>query len=126
MSIQRTILIALAAGSIATAGFSSPSPVRSDVPAALVKEAKVTLADARATALAQVPGGKVKSEELEREHGKLIYSFDIVVAGKPGVDEVNVNAIDGKIVDKSHESAKTEKAEERKEHHHKTPPRHKG
>ncbi|PYP64111.1 MAG: hypothetical protein DMD26_13745, partial [Gemmatimonadetes bacterium] len=35
--------------------------------AALRKEAKIAEADARKTALAAVPGGKVQSHELERE-----------------------------------------------------------
>jgi len=53
----------------------------------------------------------VKSEELEREHGKLIYSYDITVPGKTGIDEVNVNAIDGTVVAKQHETPKSEKKE---------------
>ena len=77
----------------------------------LQKEAKVSEADARATALKEVPNGTVKSVELECEKGKLIYSYDITVAGKTGVEEVNVNAIDGTVVGKKHESAKTEKKE---------------
>jgi uncharacterized membrane protein YkoI len=83
--------------------------------AMLQKEAKISEADARATALKEVPNGTVKSEELEREHGKLIYSYDISVAGKSGVQEVNVNAIDGTVVANEHESAKTEKKEAAKE-----------
>ena len=79
--------------------------------AALQKEAKISEATARATALNEVPNGVVKSSELEREKGKLIYSFDITVPGKTGIDEVNVNAIDGTVVDKQHESPKTEKKE---------------
>ena len=63
----------------------------------------------------EVPNGTVKSSELEREHGKLIYSFDITVPGKTGIDEVNVNAIDGSVVAKAHESPKTEKKEAAKE-----------
>ena len=82
---------------------------------ALQKEAKITEAAARATALQQVPNGTVKSNELEREHGKLIYSYDITVPGKTGIEEVNVNAIDGTVVAKQHESPKTEKAEAAKE-----------
>ena len=31
--------------------------------------------------------------------------------GKSGIEEVNVNAIDGSVVGKEHESAKTEKKE---------------
>jgi hypothetical protein len=86
--------------------------VRTDVPASLAKQAKITLETARATALAKVPGGEVRSEELEKEHGKLIYSFDIEVAGTPGVTEVNVSAIDGKVLAVEHETAKKEASEE--------------
>lgn len=139
MNIKRNLLIALAAGSLATAGFAATPQTqatttttqttttqqtapKSDVPAALAKKAKVSLDAARATALAEVPNGTVKSEELEREHGKLIYSFDIEVPGKTGVEEVNVNAIDGKVVNKKHESAKTESREKKMEHRHSTAP----
>jgi uncharacterized membrane protein YkoI len=79
--------------------------------AALEKEAKISEATARATALAQVPNGTVKSSELEREKGKLIYSYDITVPGKTGIEEVNVNAIDGTVVGKEHETPKSEKKE---------------
>jgi uncharacterized membrane protein YkoI len=79
--------------------------------AALQKEAKISEATARATALREVPNGSIKSSELERENGKLIYSFDITVPGKTGIDEVNVNAIDGSVVAKQHETPKTEKKE---------------
>ena len=89
--------------------------MKRETQADLQKEAKISEADARAIALKQVPNGTVKSEELEREHGKLIYSYDISVAGKSGIDEVNVNAIDGSVVAKSHESPKTEKKEARQE-----------
>ena len=85
-------------------------------PAALQAEAKVSEATARATALKQVPtGSSVKKFELEREGGKLIYSYDITVPGKTGIDEVAVNAIDGSIVAKEHETPKQEKAEAAKE-----------
>jgi uncharacterized membrane protein YkoI len=79
--------------------------------ATLMKEAKVSEATARATALAQVPNGSVKSSEIERENGKLIYSFDITVPGKTGIEEVNVNAIDGSVVAHEHETPKSEKKE---------------
>jgi hypothetical protein len=135
MNIKRNLLIALTAGSLATAGFAATAPqapaatptpaqaetqgaVKSDVPAALAKKAKISLDAARTTALAQVPNGTVKSEELEREHGKLIYSFDIQVPGKSGIEEVNVNAIDGKVVNKKHEGAKTEAREKKMDRMH--------
>jgi uncharacterized membrane protein YkoI len=90
--------------------------MKKETQADLQKEAKISESDARATALKQVANGTVKSVELEREKGKLIYSYDITVAGKSGVEEVNVNAIDGSVVGKPmHESAKTEKKEAKQE-----------
>ena len=83
--------------------------------AALRKQAKIAEADARKTALAAVPGGKVQSHELEREKGKLIYSYDIKVAGKSGIEEVNVDAMTGEIVAHEHEDAKTEAKEKKAE-----------
>ena len=83
--------------------------------AKLKAEAKVSEADAIATALKEVPDGKIESAEIERESGKLIYSFDIKAAGKSGVEEVNVDASTGTVVKKEHESAKAEKAEMKKE-----------
>lgn len=83
--------------------------------AALQKEAKISEETARATALKEVPNGTIKSSELEREKGKLIYSFDISVPGKTGIEEINVNAIDGSVVAREHETPKTEKTEAAKE-----------
>jgi uncharacterized membrane protein YkoI len=104
-------MIALTAGALMTgASFAATAP-KSDVPAQLAKQAKITLDAARATALAKVPNGTVKSEELEREHGKLIYSFDIAVPGKSGIEEVNVSAVTGQVLVKKHESPLAEKNE---------------
>ena len=83
--------------------------------AALRKEAKIAESDARKTALAAVPNGKVQSHELERENGRLIYSYDIKVAGKSGVEEVNVDAKTGEIVAHEHENAKAEAREKKAE-----------
>jgi len=80
-----------------------------------VSDAKVTMKAARATALARVPGGKVQAAELEREHGKLVYSFDIRVPGKPGIEEVQVDAMKGDVVSQVHETAKAERKEARAE-----------
>ena len=55
---------------------------------ALKAQAKVTEAKAQKTALAKVPGGLIKSSELERERGKLIWSFDIAVPKSRNVTEV--------------------------------------
>lgn len=78
---------------------------------ALLKEAKVTEAAARVEALKHVPGGVVKEHELEKEDGKLIWSYDITVAGKSGIEEVHVDAITGKMLKHEHETPKDEKKE---------------
>ena len=114
--VMAFLVAALTAGSLLGAEAQIKPPARSDVPADLAKQAKISLEKARATALAKVPHGEVRSEELEKEHGKLIYSFDIAVPGKSGIQEVNVNAITGKVLGVHHESAKDEKKEEAKEH----------
>jgi uncharacterized membrane protein YkoI len=89
---------------------------------AMQKEAKITMVRARGRALAKVPG-TILSSELEREHGKLIYSFDIKTK-KPGVTEVNVDAITGKIIAVSQETPKKEAAEKKQEAKEKSSTRH--
>jgi hypothetical protein len=76
--------------------------------AALSKEAKITIEEAQKTALAKEPG-KIKSKELEREKGRLIYSFDIKTAD--GIHEVNIDAMTGEVVEDSVESAAAEAKE---------------
>ena len=103
----------LAGALLAAVAFAqTPAPKRVATPD-LAREARIALPAARATALAAVPGGRVQSEELEREKGRLIYSFDLKVGKKPGVEEVAVDAMTGKLIERKHESAKAEKAEAR-------------
>lgn len=90
---------------------SSLGAQKSGKPNPLLKEAKITEAAARQTALAKVPGGKVTESELEKEDGKLVWSFDIKVAGKSGIEEVQVDAITGEVVAVEHESPEDEKKE---------------
>ena len=81
--------------------------------AKLARQAKITKEQAQEIALKRAPG-TVESGELEREHGKLVYSFDIRNS-KGTIDEVQVSAINGKIVRVEHENRKQEEAEKRKE-----------
>lgn len=78
---------------------------------ALRAEAKIKEDSARKVALAQVPNGKVTKHELERENGKVVYSYDIKVQGKTGRDEVLVDAVTGAVVSNTHESPAAEKKE---------------
>jgi len=72
---------------------------------------KIKEAQARVTALARVPNSAVKAEELEHEGGRWIYSYDLTVPGKSGIDEVNVDANTGKVVAVQHEGPKAEAKE---------------
>lgn len=92
-------------------GVAIAQQAKPETQAALMREAKISKTTATRTALGLVKGGKVRSSELEREHGKLIYSFDIKVTGKSGIEEVNVDAITGKVVAHEHETPKAEKKE---------------
>jgi len=86
-------------------------PAQIQVPADLAARAKISLDSAKAVALARVPGGTISGGELEDEGGQLIYSFDIAVAGQPGVEEVWVDAIAGDVISVEHEGPAKEAAE---------------
>ncbi|MEA3146032.1 MAG: hypothetical protein QOI53_1499 [Verrucomicrobiota bacterium] len=64
----------------------------------LLKRAKITEAQARNTALAKVVNGTVRSSELEREKGRLIWSFDIATPQTQNITEIQVDAKTGKTV----------------------------
>ena len=98
------LVVIIGSAMLATASVAADDPK-------LVAEAKIKETEARATALAQVRNGTVRSEELEREHGHLIYSYDIEVPGKSGIDEVNVDAMTGKVIARTHEGPKAERKE---------------
>ena len=112
MRIIRFATFAFLAVAATTAGAQAPRHHRKvETQAELQKEAKMTMADARAMALRTVPSSAVQAGEIEREGGKLIYSFDMKVAGKSGIDEVNIDAMTGKLVSHQHETPKDERAE---------------
>ncbi|MCY7379326.1 MAG: PepSY domain-containing protein [Gemmatimonadaceae bacterium] len=102
------IIVALPAVTQAQAGKTASAH---ETMAQLKAEAKVSSNTARATALALVPQGKVKSGELERENGRLLYSFDIATKGKSGIDEVQIDAITGAVLSNTHETPAMERAE---------------
>ena len=64
----------------------------------LSSQATVSREQAQATALAKAPGGTVKEAELEKEHGRLIWSFDIAIPGSRDITEVQVDARTGEVV----------------------------
>ena len=100
---EKSIAAFIAAAALAAGAFAATTAAKP----------KITMDQARAIALKKAPG-KVKSAELENEHGKLIYSFDIATSAKD-VTEVNVDALNGKIVAVQHENAAKEAAEQKQE-----------
>ncbi len=73
--------------------------------------AKISRADAERTALARVPNGVVKEGELEKENGRLIWSFDIATPGSKDITEVHVDAMTGEVIATEKETEAHEKAE---------------
>ena len=116
--MNRTLIIgslitALAAAAASSAGTEcSIHPQKGATNAQLTGLAKVSRADAEKTALAGVKSPATVAEaELESEHGCLVWSLDLKVTGKTGVQEVQVDAGTGKMLSQKHESAAQESTE---------------
>ena len=77
--------------------------------AAGIQKKKIGMKRATEIALKRVHG-TIKSKELEHEHGRWIYSFDIQTH-KHKITEVNVDAYTGKIVAVDVENAAKESKE---------------
>ena len=77
----------------------------------LLKQARVTKHQAKRIALARVKGGTIKSVELEKESGMLIWSIDVAQPGKKDITDVWVDATTGKITAVEVETPAIEKKE---------------
>jgi hypothetical protein len=86
-----------------------------EAPDSLRALATVSLDSASKLALARVPTGTIAKVELERENNALIWSFDIQVPGKTGIDEVAVNALTGAVGATEHETPAAEAREARED-----------
>ena len=135
MSRMKPVLLALSALSLtavatshaaaqATGTSASPRRSTSSQPAVprmkeekkgLLAQATVTPDSARALALREVPNGRIRESEIEQEKGTLVYSFDIKVAGKSGIEEVLIDAKSGAVVAHEHEGPKAEASERAQE-----------
>jgi len=80
----------------------------------LKKKVKITQADAEKAAIKAVGvnGAKVDDSELEIEQGFLIYSVDVKVAGKKGLEEIWIDAGNGKVLMQRHETDEDEEDED--------------
>jgi uncharacterized membrane protein YkoI len=77
----------------------------------LQAQAKISKEQAQQIALTKAPGGTVKEGELEKEKGKLIWSFDIATPGSKDITEVGVDAITGEVVSVEKETPEQQKKE---------------
>ena len=84
-------------------------------PAKLEAQAKITKAEAQKIALDKVPNGTIKEGELEKEKGKLLWSFDIATPGTKDITEVQVDAMTGAIIDISKETVADQEKEKKED-----------
>jgi uncharacterized membrane protein YkoI len=79
--------------------------------AKLAAKARISKDNAEKTALAKVPNGTIKEAEIEKEKGKLQWSFDVVTPDTKDITEVNVDAMTGDVISVEKESAESEAKE---------------
>ncbi len=103
MKIKSLLLLlqAIALAAAFSLGCATPTP-------------KITRVEAEKVALARVPNGAIKEGELEKEHGRLIWSFDIAVPGTKEISEVHVDAQTGDVVNVEKETPADEAKEKKK------------
>jgi uncharacterized membrane protein YkoI len=107
------IVCALAVGLLA--GCETEKHEHHGKQANLEAQAKITRAQAEQIAMSKVPGATIKEGELEKENGKLIWSFDMATPGTKDVTEVNIDAITGAVIAVDKETAADEAKEKKKE-----------
>ena len=99
-------LAAVLVAAAATQGAAQRPSYTREVPARLLRQAKVSEDSAfkiASSRFAGVANRQVQAVELEMENGKLIWSWEFKFPGMPGVYECNVSATDGSIVGVEHE-----------------------
>jgi uncharacterized membrane protein YkoI len=117
MKSRRLICTLLALG-LLTAGVVTPvvaADKQAKQQAKLEAKAKIKQPEAEKIALAKVKDGKVVEAEIEKEHGKLIWSFDIATPGTKNITEVQVDAKTGKVVSVETETPADQEKEKKKE-----------
>jgi uncharacterized membrane protein YkoI len=82
---------------------------------ATTQSPRLSQSAAETIALTRAPGGTVKESELEKERGRLVWSFDIATPGTDIITEVQVDAATGEIVSVEKESPAQQAAEKKKD-----------
>ena len=102
--MRPTPLVAAGLITLVASSARAQATYKRDLPDSLVAKAKISESAAAATAMKRFPKGAIQSVELEREDGHLKFSYDLATPGKPGIDEVDVDALTGKIIAVAHET----------------------
>jgi uncharacterized membrane protein YkoI len=110
----KTVLCA-ALSAVALAGGLLSCATEAEKEAKLQAESKISRAEAEKIALTKVPGGTIKEGEIEKEKGKLIWSFDIATPGTADITEVQVSALNGEVVSVEKESPAQQAKEKAKD-----------
>jgi len=92
-------------------GFAAATFAAQPSEAELMKQAKITKAEAEQIALAKVSHGIVKSAEIEKEKGHLVWSFDIAQPDTHDITECLIDAKTGKIISTQTESPRDQAKE---------------
>ncbi len=108
---RATPFLAIACALLLTGTAASAQATMKEEKPGLLAKAKITPDSARKLAIGRVKNGTIAEEEIEMENGKLVFSFDITVQGRTGVDEVLIDARTGALVSKSHESPRAQARE---------------
>jgi len=108
-SMKRTRMFALTVGMVL--GFVAATFASGPSEAELTKQAKITKTEAEKIALAKVSHGIVKSAEIEKEKGHLVWSFDIAKPNTNDITEILVDAKTGKIISTQTESPRDQAKE---------------
>jgi hypothetical protein len=112
--ICSTLTLGLLAGGL-TACCCTQCKDKEEPKAKLAAQAKITKAEAQKIALDKVPGGTIKEGELEKEKGRIIWSFDIATPGTKDITEVQVDAMTGAVVDISKETGADQEKEKKED-----------
>jgi hypothetical protein len=107
--MKRTRMFSLTLGIVF--GFAAAIFAAQPSEAELMKQAKITKAEAEQIALANVSHGIVKSAEIEKEKGHLVWSFDIARPGTHDITEILIDATTGKIISTQIESLRDQAKE---------------
>lgn len=111
--MNRTLIIGSLIAALAITSVSSAAtrcsihPAKDATDPQLAKLAKISQADAEKRALARVKSpAKVVGSELQVEDGCLVWALIVKDTGKSGIQTLNVDAGNGKVLLIKHESGK--------------------